>query len=74
MKTPINISQNDLNELAAKAGALKEWLEEEGAEASSRIIPAHLTAVTATAIAFGFAVLLDPSQPHSACWHAGCRL
>lgn len=75
MKTPIDLTQHDVDRFAEQAVALHEWLEEEEHnEQPLRAIPPQLTAVAYTVLMFGATVLLDPTKPHSACWHAGCRL
>jgi hypothetical protein len=78
VKQPINIGQNVLDELAAGADDLCNWLEQEVSgvnepnEGGKLRIPSQFTVIATIALIYGFPILLDSYLPNSACWGGGC--
>lgn len=78
MKQPIDLNQQDLNNMAQTADELFDWLQESTrpeAEEGKRInIPHHLSIVATVALVYGIPLIFDPLDPSTMCWFGGCTL
>jgi hypothetical protein len=75
MPQRINLTQTDLNEIAAKATQLDSWLEEKALFIAARVaIPSEMTIAASVFIAAGVLVLMDGALPDGGCWSGkgGC--
>ena len=73
MRQPINFTQTELEEIAAKATGLSYWLEEKALSAASRVvIPPGLTTVASFVMFSGLMILVDGAAPTTQCWGGGC--
>jgi hypothetical protein len=75
MQQRINLTQTDLNEVAATADRLSVWLGETAVLAASHIaIPTEVTVVASFVVTAGTMVFLDGAIPASECWCGGCSI
>ena len=75
MRKSFNLTQEELDQMAAKATKLNDWLEEKALSVACRVpIPPTLMVVTGFVVVSGLNVLMDGAMPDSACWggYGGC--
>jgi hypothetical protein len=77
MRSPINLTQDDVEAFAAKATQLSAWLQTQtvsALEAGQTKLPPELTTVGLLGLSFALTILLDGEIPNTQCWGSGCSL
>jgi hypothetical protein len=75
MKQKINLTQQQLDEIATKATKLSDWLEDKSLSLACRTaVPPQMTIVGAYVVAAGMLVMMDGAIPDGGCWatKSGC--